>query len=480
MTSNYVDATGIHTQTREEITSQITTGMQGIYGSDINVAANSPDGQLINIFAQAKLDMLETITQVYNSFSPDYATGAVLDQRVAINGLVRLAATYTRVPVVVNADRVVSLAGLDTSTSPFTVTDISGNKYYLETTTSTTITSTASVWAIGTTYAADAVVLHSDVYYKSLVGSNIGNTPSSSPTQWLDLSMTFRAAADGAVLTTTNTITVISTTTLGVLSVSNPSANIQDGVDEETDAALRIRRRASVSVQSEGFLAGLTGALTSLDGVTGAVVFENNTNVTDSNGIPGHSLWAIVDGGTDADIANAIYVKRNAGCGIYGSEYVDVEQVNGTLLRVYFDRPETNKLYVKMVLASIDPNHTPDTTYIAAQILAQVSYGIQESADFTAITSLVKSLDPLAVVTSGGVAGPYPYKAATTYEVDDMVAYGSGNATYRCILQSTGNLPTNGTYWEVHSLVSDDYEMFLPTATVQGKWILDASRIQVT
>jgi hypothetical protein len=270
------------------------------------------------------------------------------------------------------------------------------------------------------------------------------------------------------------------TVTLGVTAVNNPDYALATGDDEETDAQLRQRREASVAIPSVGYLEGLTGALTAISGVTDAIVFENTTAITDENGIPGHSLWAIVDGGTAATIADVIYRKRNAGCGVYGSEYVDITQVNGSLFRVYFDRPETNKLYVKMTLASIDPDHTPDTTYVAERILAQVSYKIFDSADFTAITALVKSLDPLLVVTAGGVAGPYPYKATTTYEVDDMVAYGSGNDIYRCILQSTGNLPTNGTYWEPHSLVLGDYEMYRQPLNIQGKWVLDATRITVT
>ena len=39
------------------------------------------------------------------------------------------------------------------------------------------------------------------------------------------------------------------------------------------------------------------------------------------------------------------------------------------------------------------------------------------------------------------------YSGATAYEKDDVVSY-NGNA-YICKLASTGNLPTNTTYWDV-------------------------------
>ena len=438
---NYVDANGVTIQDYAAIVTQITDAMKLAYGSNINTNSNSPDGQMIGIFAQAKVDMLEALVQVHSSFSPERATGVSLDQRVAYNGLIRRAATYTRVPITIVTDRVLTLPGLDTSTNPFAVSDLSGNTFLLETTTTTGIGS---------------VVL------------------------------TFAASVVGAIQTTLNTITKISTITLGVLSVNNPTANTQDGVDEETDVQLRLRRQASVSNQSTGFLNGLIGTLKSVDGVTDAVVFENNTHTTDSNGVPGNSIWAIVDGGQDYFVAEAIYQKRNAGCGMRGSTQVDVIQSYSAdyfsyyqTVPIYFDRSIVNKLWIKIVLGSINSTHTPDTTYLAAQILANVTYGINGVADFTAITSLVKSLDPLAVVTVGGVAGPYPYDNAAAYTVGNLVSYGTGNVVYRCKLNSTGNVPTNGTYWDVYTLVTADYLSYLPTATPQGKWLLDASRITV-
>ena len=432
---NYVDSSGITVQDYASILTDLIASFQAIYGTDINVNSNSPDGQMIGIFAQAKSDLLETIVQVYNSFSPERATGRSLDQRVAYNGIIRQAATYTRVPITVTTDRVLTLLGLDTSASPFTVSDLSGNSFQLETTTTTAI------------------------------GANI---------------LTFQSAVAGATQTTIGTITTISTITLGVLSVNNPSSNTQDGVDEETDVQLRMRRQAAVSIPSVGFIDGLTGLLKSTDGVTDAIVFENTTNTTDSYGIPGHSIWAVVDGGTDADVAQAIYTKRNAGCGMLGNEYVDIVQTDTHKARIHFDRPLDNKLYIKMTLGSIDSTHTPDTTYIAAQLLATLDYGIYDTADFTAITTLVKELDPRAVVMVGGVAGPYYYNATTDYVVGNLVSYGTGNAVYKCILNSTDNLPTNETYWEAHSLVIGDFVQYLPPATVQGKWVLEASRITVT
>lgn len=59
MTTNYVSSTGLTLQTLAEIVTELETGFKAIYGVDINLDANSPDGQMINLFAQAKLDILD-------------------------------------------------------------------------------------------------------------------------------------------------------------------------------------------------------------------------------------------------------------------------------------------------------------------------------------------------------------------------------------------------------------------------------------
>lgn len=360
MTDNYIDENGLHTQTLQEIVDDVVTKLKAVYGEDINVDANSPDGQMINIYAQAKADLLDTITSVYNSFSPENATGRVQDQRYAINGIIRRGATYTTTEVTITADRTVTLYGLDTNPSdPFTVSDGAGNNFYL----------------------AETVTLSSG-----------------------DTTVIFRAAESGEVATTIGTITQIETITLGITAVDNESSAINQGIDEETDADFRIRRQASVSLQSTGFLEGLESSLKNISNVVDAAVYENNTGVTDGDGIPGHSIWCIIDGGEESEIADVIYRKRNAGCGMYGSASYGVTQVNGTTFTVYFDRPTYEDLYIDMTLESLDPLHAIDDDYIKNAIYNNFSYLINQIADFTAITTWVKEFDPLAVVLSGGVS----------------------------------------------------------------------------
>ena len=54
--TSVLNSAGLQIDSKSTIIAALIASMQSIYGSDINVASNSPDGQLINIFAQADED----------------------------------------------------------------------------------------------------------------------------------------------------------------------------------------------------------------------------------------------------------------------------------------------------------------------------------------------------------------------------------------------------------------------------------------
>jgi hypothetical protein len=58
------------------------------------------------------------------------------------------------------------------------------------------------------------------------------------------------------------------------------------------------------------------------------------------------------------------------------------------------------------------------------------------------------------------------YSGATAYTVDDVVEY--NGSSYICILASTGNLPTNATYFEQMSQKGTDADLLSIASTAQG------------
>lgn len=387
MTNNYVSSNGLVIQPLSEIITELEDGFKAIYGPDINIDANSPDGQMIALFAQAKIDMLELVASVYNSFSPTNASGVVLDQRCAINGVVRAAGIRTQVVLAVWANSVTNLIGESSdSGTPFTVKDPANNSFYLKDDATT---------AIGINY------------------------------------FTFIAEETGDITVAPATITTIETITLGITGVTGPTGSVTvQGRAEETDAQLRYRRDLSTAKPSMGYMSGLIGGLLEISDVIDAKVYENTSSVTDGDGIPGHSIWPIVDGGDQTDIAETIYQYRNAGCGLYGGtgatgatgtqKIVGVTQPNGQLFNVYFATPTYQNLYVVLTITTYDSFHDIDSDFLKEYLVDNISYRIYDPADLTAIYSEIKTADPLAVITTGGLGytggtgatGAYLYPSA--------------------------------------------------------------------
>ncbi len=366
---NILDGNGLQVSTHEELVTYFTAMFQDIYGPDINLDSDSPDGQLMNIFIQSILDIEDLMVQVYNMFDPDNAIGVVLDQRVAINGIQRQAGTFTVTNITLTTNQALNIYGLDAPTqSLFTVADAQGNEWVL--------IASLSIPGPGSYVAA------------------------------------FRSKVPGAVLTSPNTITVPVTVVLGVQTINNPTTYTSLGLNEETDAALKIRRQQSVSLASQGYLAGLLAALENISGVLSAFVYENNTGTTDGDGIPGHTIWVIVSGTVlPADVANAIYLKRNAGAGMFGDQTYVITQVDGSPFVVRFDYVESEDLYIRFTATSIDGINAPNIAAIRSGLVSSFVPGVNAKVDINHLATLVQDIDPNTLITNAGFStaaiGPF-------------------------------------------------------------------------
>jgi uncharacterized phage protein gp47/JayE len=364
MSTNAIGPSGLTLQTYQEIVTEILDGatdfpgMRTIYGADINVDPNSPDGQMVNIVALAKTDVLGFLQQIYNSFDPDKAVGVSLNSRCAINGIARRAGTRTLQDVDVTVSQALTLQGLDLyPTDPFTVSDGSGNQYQLLVTQNPAIPSVVTAQ--------------------------------------------FQAVLLGPVQSAANTITVPVTIQLGVSSVNNPTIYTTLGVAEETDYALRVRRQQSVALPNQGYIDGLISGLVNTPGVLEVKVFENATSSPDANGTNPNTIWCIVMGGTNLDVATTIYRKRNAGCGMRGGIAVLVPQLDGSNMTIRFDRQIDQLLYISFDVSAL--SGLVDDNYIRQQILLLLSYNIGQSADVTTIVALVRQIAPNAQVVNQAV-----------------------------------------------------------------------------
>ena len=82
--------------------------------------------------------------------------------------------------------------------------------------------------------------------------------------------------------------------------------------------------------------------------ISSAVAFENDTDLTDSEGRPPHSIEVVADGGDEAAIAQQILLYKAAGIQTFSKEVVDVPTSFGTTVAVRFNRPVPVYVWIKV------------------------------------------------------------------------------------------------------------------------------------
>lgn len=316
-----VTAEGISAPDYQTVLDTITGYFQQIYGLDAYLEPDSKDGQMIALVALAIHDANNTAISVYRSFSPATALGDALTSNVKINGITRRSATNSTVDLLL------------TGTVGTTITNGSVRD------------SNSVIWNLPAT-----VVIGTD-------GTVVA---------------TATCASTGAVAALAGSITTINTPTRGWVSVTNPLAATV-GVAAETDAQLRVRQSQSVALASLTPFDAVDGAIANVEGVTRHKLFENDQEVTDSNGLPPHSISAIVEGGDATVIANTIRSVKGQGVSTYGTTAVIVTDKYGNPYTIRFSRPVDVPIYVSITLQALTGYSSEVGDEIKAAVAAYIN-----------------------------------------------------------------------------------------------------------
>ncbi|WP_432513777.1 baseplate J/gp47 family protein [Klebsiella pneumoniae] len=337
---------GISAPDYQTVLDTITGYFQQIYGSDAYLDPDSKDGQMVALVALAIHDANNTAISVYRSFSPATALGDALTSNVKINGITRRAATNSTVDLLL------------TGTVGTTITNGSVRD------------TNSVVWNLPAT-----VVIGSD-------GTVVA---------------TATCVNSGAVAAVAGSVNGINTPTRGWASVTNPLAATV-GVAAETDAELRVRQSQSVALASLTPFDAVDGAIANVEGVTRHKLFENDTETTDANGLPAHSISAIVEGGDATSIANTIRSVKGQGVSTYGTTAVIVTDKYGNPYTIRFSRPINVPVYVSITLKAL----TGYSSEVGDEIKAAVASYINSLAiGDSVLLSRVYSPANLGVVSGG-------------------------------------------------------------------------------
>lgn len=341
-------SSGVVIQTFQEIYDELASGYRGIYGQDIDLSQDSPDGQRIQIEAKARHDLQQFALSVANGFDPDFATGSQIAKIAKIAGINGVRpATRSQWDLKINTSRSVSLP------ANYTIQDDLGQNWLI----------VAPV----------------------TVGAGESN-------------VTFISELFGPISGLAGAVFTQQTVVLGVVGFEAES-NALVGTAEETEQEFRNRRRRSVAKPSYSVIGGLIAALWNIPGVTDVRVYENKTSSNDPVlSLGAHSIWAIVEGGTTADIVFNLVTQRSAGCNTKGSQsgsYTEVINLpnGGTTTYVHamqYDRPTTVNLRVRFNYTRLDIDEPVDVDLIKNSFAA-LDYSIGQNQNASDLYATARS-----------------------------------------------------------------------------------------
>lgn len=328
MAAPEINRQGIQIQTYQEIYDELVQGFQDIYGSDIDLDPESPDGQRVGIYASKLYDLQVLAMEIARNFDPDFARGTWQESLLKLAGITRRPPLRSQVDVEVTVDRPLTLP------EDYTVQDDMGQKWELQEAVSFASTGTYTV------------TLFSEEF--------------------------------GEIETAADTVTEPETIILGVTGVTNPNPAVP-GRGEETEPETRRRRRQSVQTPAYSTAGSLFARLADVLDVTDLKVYENTTDTEDSRGVPAHSLWCVVEGGSVSDIVETIVKNKTGGTALKGSITGTFDEVRErpdgtefTLQRTArFDRPTTQAVEVQLDATRKDPDIPLDAQNIKDNLAAE-------------------------------------------------------------------------------------------------------------
>lgn len=168
----------------------------------------------------------------------------------------------------------------------------------------------------------------------------------------------FATVEYGKLIFPNGTITVMVTNISGFNAVENLIEPTY-GRLQETDVELRHSYLAKSAIRSTRMIDSICSQLiNNVPNVESATGYENDTDDTDKEGRPPHSVEIIVDGGDETSIASIILDKKAAGIQTFGSITVNVATEYGDSIPVSFNRPEYIYVWMKVTLDA-DKSYLP-------------------------------------------------------------------------------------------------------------------------
>lgn len=427
MTTFGLTPTGFVPKTYEDLITDAKASIQSMYGLSFNLI-NGIAYRYTAVMMERIAELWEILQAIVSSQDPDGGTGVGLEGIAAITGTLKLKATQSQV--------VLSLTGAPAtlvetgarskaaSTGSFWMTDEDG-----------TIVAVPA-WAAGTLYAVGDRRTNAGRVYVCTLGGTSTAIPLLPPTTATDADITIDvphwrfigegtgvidvaalSSNTGSVIGVSGDITVRDTAVFGWDGVKN-LADATLGRNIETDAELRVRREQELSQAGATIPDAIRADLLEIEDATetkvvqSVTVFYNDSDVTDSDGVPPHSVECLVRLPVGADFDQLVYDRllASVGAGIHthGTSTGTAVDSEGTSHTIKFTRPAEITIYVDLTLTK-DPKTYPADGNAQVQA-AIVTYGDAQSGGVDAVATRIgaqafKIAGVIDVPRSGSLGG---------------------------------------------------------------------------
>jgi uncharacterized phage protein gp47/JayE len=377
MTTYGLTTEGLVIKTLDVVREDLNTALRAAFGSSINLGDKSIFGQIVGILSE-RLSLLWELTEVVNSSQdPDKATGSALEALCLLTGTFRPAATYSAVTL--------TLSGTSTTVVPTnSIVSTDSTEVQFTTTDSATITA-LTAWVALTPYTVGDRVTNSDMTWECITGGT--SAASGGPDTEDDddvtdgtVHWTFMGNGDGAAdvlarATETGPVEAFArdiTTIVNQISGWESVINLEDantGRDIATDGELRLLREQELATGGSTPINALRAELLEVPDVEAVTIFVNNSDTTDDDGIPPHSIEALIRGpeSPTAEFDQSIFDALLAGVAAGINTYADpggspvtgtATDDEGTDHTMNFSRPTEVPIYVIITLV-VNPDEYP-------------------------------------------------------------------------------------------------------------------------
>lgn len=403
MTTYGLTADGFVPMPLTAIRADLEAAIRIAFGASMKLGDRSAFGQFLGILAERLALLWELLEAINSSQDPDKAVGALLEALCALTGTFRPLASYSSV--------ILALTGVPaTAVASGSRASTSSTSKEFSTTTTGTIT-LLSTWAPTTSYAFNArVTLGGNAYQCTLAGVSAGSGgPTGTGTAIVDgaahwdylglgtgaCDVAAQAVDTGPVTAFARDIATITSPVSGWQGVVNV-LDANAGRDLATDEELRVLREQELGGFGEATVDAIRAVLLRItDGVQrvlAVTVFENKTDATDGDGMPPHSVEALVrtewSPGDDRDqlIYNALLQHVAGGIVTTGSTTGSAIDSQDTVQVIKFSRPTEVEIAVILNVEK-DGDYPDDGDDLVAK--AVVAWGNAQSTGKNAVASRI-------------------------------------------------------------------------------------------